>query len=198
VFLSIPYEININHFKTNVNHYFHKIINSFMKKLCVIYLILTISGCSIAPDRLDSRSEDVVETAGMMLGLHERRDRAELASLMGVDPVRTEWCAAFVNMILDLHGIQGSETVSPNPLLARSFLRWGQPVEKENITRGDIVVFPRGNQGWQGHVGFYVETIIIDGVVHYAILGGNQDDNSVSVDLYPARRAIGIRRQTSA
>lgn len=156
-----------------------------------------ISGCSVATDRL-SPPPDTVETAGMLLGLHERRDRAELTSLLGVDPVRTEWCAAFVNMILDLHGISGSESVSHNPLLARSFLQWGDPVEKANIQRGDIVVFPRGNQGWQGHVGFYVETMIIDGIEYYAILGGNQDDNSVSVDLYPARRAIGIRRQTSA
>lgn len=168
-----------------------------MKKALLISLIFMISGCSNAIDRL-SPPPDTVETAGMMLGLHERRDRSELKAMLGVDPVRTEWCAAFINMILDLHGIDGSESVSSNPLLARSFLQWGQPVEKENIIRGDIVVFPRGNQGWQGHVGFYVETMIIDGIEYYAILGGNQDDNSVSVDLYPARRAIGIRRQTSA
>lgn len=170
-----------------------------MKKVLLISLIIMISGCSIMnkePEQPDQG--DTVETAGMMLGMHERRDRVELEGLLGVDPVRTEWCAAFVNMVLDLHGINGSETVSPHPLLARSFLQWGQPIEKENIQRGDIVVFPRGSQGWQGHVGFYAETIIIDGVEYYAILGGNQDNSSVSVDLYPARRAIGIRRQISA
>ena len=168
-----------------------------MKNILLIALIVMISGCSSIFERV-SPKPDTVETAGMMLGMHERKDRAELASLMGVDPVRTEWCAAFVNMILDLHNIQGSESVSDNPLMARSFLQWGDRVEKENITRGDIVVFPRGNQGWQGHVGFYVETITVKGVDYYAILGGNQDNNSVSVDLYPARKAIGIRRQTSA
>lgn len=167
-----------------------------MKKLFLISLVFLISGCS---DVIEQRNQpDPVETAGMMIGLHERRDRAELTSLMGIDPVRTEWCAAFVNMVLDINGISGSGSVSDNPLMARSFLQWGDPVEKENIKRGDVVVFPRGNQGWQGHVGFYVETIIVDGIEYYAILGGNQDDNSVSVDLYPARRAIGIRRQTSA
>jgi uncharacterized protein (TIGR02594 family) len=167
-----------------------------MKKPFLISLVFLISGCSDVIEQLNQ--PDPVETAGMMIGLHERRDRAELKSLMGVDPVRTEWCAAFVNMILDMNGVQGSDSVSDNPLMARSFLQWGDPVEKENIKRGDVVVFPRGNQGWQGHVGFYVETIIVDGIEYYAILGGNQEGNSVSVDLYPARRAIGIRRQTSA
>jgi hypothetical protein len=58
---------------------------------------------------------------------------------------------------------------------------------------GDIVVFPRGNQGWQGHVGFYIETVQVDGIDHYVILGGNQK-NKVSYDLYPASKAIAIRR----
>ena len=33
--------------------------------------------------------------------MHERTDRAELAAYVGVDPVRTEWCAAFVNAVMD-------------------------------------------------------------------------------------------------
>ena len=94
-----------------------------MKNVLLISLIFAISGCSSAIDRLSE--PDTVETAGMMLGMHERRDRTELTGLLGVDPVRTEWCAAFVNMVLDLHGIRGSESVSHNPLLARSFLQWG-------------------------------------------------------------------------
>ena len=61
---------------------------------------------------------------------------------------------------------------------------------KENIQRGDLVIFPRGNQGWQGHVGFYVGS---DDQGRWVILGGNQD-NTVSYRLYNPRRAIGIRR----
>jgi hypothetical protein len=64
---------------------------------------------------------------------------------------------------------------------------------KETPKPGDVVVFPRGRQSWQGHVGFYVDTVSVDGKVYWQILGGNQK-NSVSVELYPASRAIGVRR----
>ena len=107
--------------------------------------------------------------------------------------MRTEWCAAFVNAVLEIDGIPGSESVSDNPLMARSFLDWGVEVAKADVKRGDIVVFPRGTQGWQGHVGFYVETRIEDGKEWWVILGGNQS-NEVRYDLYPANRAIGVRR----
>lgn len=128
-----------------------------------------------------------VNTAEQYNGLNERTNRQELTELMGVDPVRYEWCAAFVNSILDLNDIPGTES-----LLARSFLSWGEKVTDEP-QKGDIVVFPRGRQGWQGHVGFYIETRMVDGITHYLILGGNQD-NSVSYELYPAWKALSIRR----
>jgi uncharacterized protein (TIGR02594 family) len=128
-----------------------------------------------------------VYTAAQYNGLNERTNRQELTELMGVDPVRYEWCAAFVNSILHLNDIPGTDS-----LLARSFLDWGEKVTDEP-QRGDIVVFPRGNQGWQGHVGFYVDTRMVDGITYYLILGGNQD-NSVSYELYPAWRALSVRR----
>lgn len=131
--------------------------------------------------------------AAEKLGLEERRDRVELREYTGVDPVRTEWCAAFVNAVLNESGIPGSESVSDVPLMARSFLTWGAEVSKEDIQPGDLVVLPRGNQGWQGHVGFYIKTIDRNGVPYYAILGGNQS-NKVSIELYRASRALGIRR----
>ena len=81
---------------------------------------------------------------------------------------------AFVNQVFALHDIPGSESVSDVPLMARSFLSWGQKVNVENIKPGDVVVFPRGNKGWQGHVGFYIGSIIQDDIEWYLILGGNQ------------------------
>jgi uncharacterized protein (TIGR02594 family) len=129
-------------------------------------------------------------------GMHERTDRAELKKLLDVDPVRTEWCAAFVNAVLEESDIESNNAEHKYPLLARSFLDWGQGVSKENIQSGDLVVFPRGNQGWQGHVGFYLKTEKIDGVEYYYILGGNQS-NKVSIVLYRASKALGIRRQPS-
>ena len=129
-------------------------------------------------------------------GMHERTDRAELKELLDVDPVRTEWCAAFVNAVLEESDIESNNVDHKYPLLARSFLDWGQDISKQDIQPGDLVVFPRGNQGWQGHVGFYLKTQEIDGVEYYYILGGNQS-NKVSIGLYRAGKALGIRRQPS-
>lgn len=126
------------------------------------------------------------------LGYHEVDQRNELKNILGVDPVRTEWCAAFVNTILSKQNIPGSESTSQYPLTARSFLTWGEAVI-DDPQPGDIVVFPRGNQGWQGHVGFYIETRILNNKKYYVILGGNQS-NTVSLELYRASHALGIRR----
>ena len=156
-----------------------------MKKSIPILLLLTACTATVA--------DDPVDTAQQYIGLTERQDRNEIRELTGVDPVRTEWCAAFVNAILELDDIPGSSSVSDTPLMARSFLSWGTRVARKDIQRGDVVVFPRGNQGWQGHVGFYVETRIIRDREYWVILGGNQD-NSVRYDLYESRRAIGVRR----
>jgi uncharacterized protein (TIGR02594 family) len=150
-------------------------------------LLILLGACTIA-DATDS-----VITAQPYVGLQERQDRREIRELVGVDPVRTEWCAAFVNAVLEIDDIPGSEVVSDNPLMARSFLHWGERVERSQVQRGDVVVFPRGNAGWQGHVGFYVETQIQDGREYWVILGGNQS-NEVRYDLYLANRALGIRR----
>lgn len=120
----------------------------------------------------------------------EKENRSELKELTGVDPVRVEWCAAFANAILEQSDIPSNKD-HKYALTARAFLDWGEAVDKPKM--GDIVVFPRGNEGWQGHVGFYVKEQEIDGVLYYYILGGNQK-NSVRVDLYRADRALGIRR----
>ena len=152
-----------------------------------------ISACTINLNSYNINTGSTVEIAAEWLGTHQSHDRSALREFMGVDPVRIEWCAAFVNSVLAEAGIPGSESIHSNPLLARSFLRWGDGVDREDIQLGDIVVFPRGTEGWQGHVGFYVETVWEDDVEYWAILGGNQQ-NSVSVDLYPARRALAIRR----
>ena len=134
--------------------------------------------------------QDPTVTAVEFLGLNEYQNRNQIKELTGVDPVRTEWCAAFVNAILEMDGIPGSESVSENPLMARSFLSWGDPIDPEDIQKGDIVIFPRGNSSWQGHVGFFIQEY--NG--QWIILGGNQD-NTVSYKLFNPSRAIGIRRR---
>jgi uncharacterized protein (TIGR02594 family) len=129
------------------------------------------------------------------VGYTETHNREELRLFMGVDPRSTEWCAAFVNSALHSVGQAGSESVSNHPLLARSFVDWGVPVDhkEQDPEPGDVVVFPRGRQSWQGHVGFYVDTVTIDGKDYWQILGGNQN-NAVTIELYDPRRAIAVRR----
>ena len=130
------------------------------------------------------------DQAEYYLGLHERTNRQELSELLNVDPVRTEWCAAFVNAILSLNNIPNLDDINhPHPLTARAFFDWGKTVNKEDIQPGDLVIFPRGSASWQGHVGFFAGATD----TYWIILGGNQD-NTVSYKLFKPSRAIGIRR----
>lgn len=155
-----------------------------MRILNLLVVIFLVGACSATV------TPNSVITAQPYLGLEERQDRTALRELTGVDPVRTEWCAAFVNAVLEIDGIPNlNDQDRYPPLMARSFLHWGERVEPQDIRRGDIVVFPRGNQGWQGHVGFFVEQQ--NG--WWVILGGNQS-NQVRYELYNPRTAIGIRR----
>lgn len=158
---------------------------------------LVLAGCTSSNAGFDHRRPtqpthaDQIVTAYGFYGYSENTHREELANFIGVDPVQTEWCAAFVNAVLRTEGIEGSDSVSEFPLTARSFLLWGEEVK--NPKSGDIVVFPRG-EPWQGHVGFYVRTVNLSNGPHYVILGGNQEDK-VSLEYYPASRAISIRRR---
>jgi len=131
-----------------------------------------------------------VHTASEYVGLNEKYNSKEIKDFVGVDPRYTEWCAAFVNAVLEEDGIPNLFTLNYDaPLLARSFLTWGEKVNPEDIQKGDLVIFPRGDSDWKGHVGFYIETV--DG--RWLILGGNQN-NEVAYDYYKPRDAIGIRR----
>lgn len=174
-----------------------------MKYFLGIILIIAVSACSPSTgieyndqQRTEIRVENGNPTikAIQYIHLEERRDRKELKELTGVDPVRIEWCAAFVNAVLEESNIPSNNS-HRYPLTARAFLDWGQKISKENVKPGDLVIFPRGNQGWQGHVGFYLKTEIINGEEYYLILGGNQS-NKVSIVPYRASRALGIRRNS--
>jgi uncharacterized protein (TIGR02594 family) len=171
----------------------YKYCGGLMNKLyTVLGAIVFLQGCAWSTTTV--ATADPVIAAQPFIGLEERANRQELKQLMSIDPVRYEWCAAFVNAILELEHIPNLNDIEhPHPLLARAFLQWGEPVEKENIQRGDVVVFPRGTAGWQGHVGFYVETVVEDGEEYWVILGGNQDQ-SVSYALYNPRSSLGVRR----
>jgi uncharacterized protein (TIGR02594 family) len=132
-----------------------------------------------------------ISIASKYIGFHQKTHRRELQEFMDIDPESINWCAAFINAVLKEMDIPGSDTVSEWPLTARSFLSWGIRVREPSI--GDIVIFPRGKESWQGHVGFYYGTEYRNGRKFYQILGGNQN-NAVTIELFPARSAISIRR----
>ena len=163
-----------------------------MKKYLLLALLF-LPSCSEIKNNIENNS---VITAQPYIGLQERVHRDELKELLEVDPMRTEWCAAFVNAVLELDSIPNlnNQTKYP-PLMARSFLFWGERVEPADIQRGDVVVFPRGTQGWQGHVGFYVDTQVVNGKEIWIVLGGNQS-NEVRYDFFSPNKALGIRRQS--
>lgn len=160
----------------------------------VVLIMMFLSACQstvIVDGNAIPNAPEHIQTALNKYGFNEYQHRTVLKEFTGVDPKRTEWCAAFVNAVLHESGMAGSESVSDVPLMARSFLTWGETVE--NPAAGDLVIFPRGKVGWQGHVGFYVGSIYRNDVEYYRILGGNQN-NSVNIEIYPASKALDIRR----
>lgn len=158
---------------------------------------MALSGCMIHDNLrfVSVNDSNPVATAVNYIGYTERTHRAELREFIGVDPVRTEWCAAFVNSVLEESNIPSNRD-HQYPLTARAFLDWGIEVDEQDIEPGDLVVFPRGNQGWQGHVGFFIREVDVNGKKYYYILGGNQS-NMVSIEMYPASSSLGIRRYGS-
>lgn len=132
------------------------------------------------------------QLAKKYLGLHEVRDRSKLMELFkthagfNIDPAATPWCAAFINAMERMAGNPGTGS-----LLARSFLNYGEKVEEPQA--GDIVVFKRGTQSWQGHVAYFSGFVNLSDQAHVRTLGGNQS-NSVGYAIYPAAHALGYRR----
>jgi uncharacterized protein (TIGR02594 family) len=133
-----------------------------------------------------------IQTAKRYEGLNARRDRQQIAQIISqpfarnIDPAQTPWCAAFANHVLHRNGYNGT-----NSLLARSFLNYG--VSTRDPQPGDIVVIRRGHSGRSGHVGFYVDTVTMNGARYVRVFGGNQQ-KSVQVSHYPVHQVLGYRQ----
>lgn len=136
-----------------------------------------------------TNAETPEEVAASFIGFTETEHKDVLSSFIrktigtNINPESTAWCAAFVNAALGATGKSGTKT-----LLARDFLNWGQAVDTP--TKGDLVVFERGNSTWQGHVGFYVGQSKNGNLL---VLGGNQD-NKVSIKEFSPSKVLGYRR----
>lgn len=112
-------------------------------------------------------------------GLHERQHTRTLSAVLKVNPIRTPWCAAFVNAVLHRQGQRGSGSNR-----AISFARYGNRVHAP--TKGDIVVF-------RSHVGFFQGYVNRGGRTYVAVLGGNQN-NRVQVSYFAKSRVVAYRR----
>lgn len=122
--------------------------------------------------------------AKRFIGLSERKDRRQIRDVTNVDPVRTPWCAAFINGILERNGYKKSLSNK-----ASSFLNYGTRVSSPQP--GDIVLI--GKRGRISHVGIFSHFEYRGNTKYVALLGGNQS-NRVQISKYPASRIISIRR----
>ena len=130
-------------------------------------------------------SADVFSKAHKYVGLHESSNRGTLREVTRVDPVRTPWCAAFVNGVLREAGLSGTRSNT-----ARSFTKYKQATRTPQ--KGDIVVIRRkGGSG--AHVGFFKGFVKRNGRNMVAVVGGNQS-NKVSVAYYSTSKVISYRR----
>lgn len=129
--------------------------------------------------------------ARAMLGLQEVRDRKKLmeffkANGVDCDPKTTAWCAAFVNACERAAGYGGTGALN-----ARSFLTYGKEVDGNDVEVGDIIIFERNNDGYSGHVAYFVKWDDEHNTV--VTLGGNQSD-MVCEREYIQDKILGIRR----
>lgn len=143
---------------------------------------------SISPWYVAAQAEiGVAETAGPE---HTARvlEYFRLAGHPEIPDDETAWCAAFACAMLESSGVR-----SPKSLRARAFLDWGVAVTQARP--GDIVVFRRGTNPAQGHVGFFVRWS--DDNSKILVLGGNQS-NAVRYQWYAATDLLGVRRPIEA
>jgi uncharacterized protein (TIGR02594 family) len=126
-----------------------------------------------------------VRRALQLTGLDSRRDRAALKNYIGADPRSMAWCAAFANAVLAETGYQTTDSY-----LARSFLNYG--IATKTPKQGDLVILKRDHSNWAGHVGFYIQTVEIEGIKYVAVLGGNQN-KGINVAYFPVSNVLGYR-----
>lgn len=120
-------------------------------------------------------SSSVLGQARSFMGMSENGNRSALARTLGVDPVRTPWCAAWANAVLRRSGYH-----STGSNMARSFYSYGH---RSNGQIGDIAVLRGGH-----HVGFVAGYSYRNGRRYVQVLGGNQH-NQVRISSFPASGA---------
>jgi len=169
-----------------------------MKHIFFIIIFLFSTGCSIF-NTLGQQPKHTINLTEAIyyVGLNENIDRVQLKRFLNVDPVTTEWCAAFINAVLARNNISNLHDFnSKRPLLAQEFLNYGEIILEEELRYGDIIIIERDGAKWQGHVGFFMGIRHSRGQKYYLLLGGNQN-NKVSIAPYSSKKLIGMRRYSN-
>lgn len=119
-------------------------------------------------------------------GEKNNSDILKFFEAIGHDWVKNDevpWCAAFLNYILQISGIENTRKLN-----ARSFLDIGEKVSQPIL--GDIAVFWRLDpKGTLGHVGIFVA----QDEKNIFVLGGNQQDQ-VNIMPIPKIRLLSYQR----
>jgi uncharacterized protein (TIGR02594 family) len=134
----------------------------------------------VAKTYLGTREVPGKKSNGVILNWYRR-----LQILINDD--ETPWCSTFLNFCALEADYERS-----GKLNARSWLKVGVGIQGiRNAREGDVIIFERGNSGWQGHVTFLVSVDLVAGTAR--CLGGNQGD-AVTVATYDLGKLLGIRR----
>lgn len=143
-----------------------------------------------------------IEIAEAHLGQDEIHDHAAIMEFLRenshnedilVDPRNIPWCSAFANACERAAGNKGTGLLN-----ARSFLKYGTPIDIKDAQKGDIVVFARGSDGWSGHVAYFVSYDEDNDRLQH--LGGNQfnpktgQSDIVNIGVSNTQRLLGVRR----
>ena len=130
--------------------------------------------------------------------------RGMFKNALGVDPdwnpTEVAWCATFVSQVLSDLGADPLRSKDRyDRVRADKYRNYGSPVDMDNLTEGDIVVFDFDGDGRGDHATFYVgdreESNKNPDFPYISVLGGNQGD-AVNIREYPKDTILATRRIT--
>lgn len=151
-------------------------------KLLVLAVIVFVASLIFYAHNSKAQAAGTYSIAKRYIGLHENKHTGKLKRYLGVNPRRTPWCGAFVEIVSKRAG----KKIASQPLRSISWKRVGKAVSLKNARKGDIIVI-RTKRGH--HVGFYAGRK--NGRV--TVLGGNQS-NMVKYSNFRASSVESIRR----
>lgn len=161
--------------------------NSYYKRVkwSLITLALGLSLWIFPSDLAQAASPSAARLQAIerYVGLHERKNRKRIQSIVGVNPARVPWCGAAVAMAVKKAG----QIPVRGHLKASSWLKFGNKVSLSKAKKGDVIVF-RFKRGY--HVAIFKRRLK-NGRVEAC--GGNMS-NRFKCTAYRANSVRGVRR----